>query len=211
MLIQSFPSGPFSTNAFVVACSKTREAAIIDPAPDSCELLLNYLAKHKYNCKKILLTHSHWDHIADVFSVKEQINDIKVYVHPLDSPNLEHPGSDGLPCMFLIPKVKPDVLLFDGMEISIGEHLFQVIHTPGHTPGSVCFYCASENMLLSGDTLFKGMIGNLSFPTSQPHLMWDSLAKLEKLPPETKVYSGHGSTTTIGAEKWLPYAKERFS
>jgi glyoxylase-like metal-dependent hydrolase (beta-lactamase superfamily II) len=71
-------------------------------------------------------------------------------------------------------------------------------------------YCQEEHILFSGDTLFKGSIGNLSFPTCRPDLMWDSLAKLAKLPSETIVYPGHGPSTTIGEENWLPYAKKYF-
>ncbi len=81
---------------------------------------------------------------------------------------------------------------------------FQVLHTPGHSVGSVCFYEPDHHLILTGDTLFKGAIGNLSFPTSQPFLMESSLAKLGRLPPDTRVFPGHGPSTTIKAESyWL--------
>jgi glyoxylase-like metal-dependent hydrolase (beta-lactamase superfamily II) len=210
MLIQIFPSGPFSTNAYVAACAKTREAAILDPAPDSFKQIETFLTNQKLNPKKILLTHSHWDHIADVSLIKEKYH-IPVYIHALDTSNLQEPGSDALPCWIKITPVQPDILLEEGMEVSVGELRFQVLHTPGHSPGSVCFYEPLHHVLFSGDTLFQGTIGNLSFPTSQPSLMWHSLAKLVRLPPETRVFPGHGSETTIGAESsWLPYAKKLF-
>jgi hydroxyacylglutathione hydrolase len=209
MLIQIFPSGPFSTNAYVVACSATKQAAIIDPAPDSADAIIHYLAENGLTPVKILLTHSHWDHIADVNLLKQRFH-VPTYIHPLDVPNLEEPGSDLLPCWIPVQGTKPDGMLEEGSSVSIGELLFQVIHTPGHSPGSICFYDAKNHILLSGDTLFKGTIGNLSFPTSQPDLMWTSLAKLAKLPSQTNVYPGHGPKTTIGAESWLPYAQEMF-
>ncbi len=89
--------------------------------------------------------------------------------------------------------------------------MIKVIHTPGHSPGGVCFYLPSEKILFSGDTLFRGTIGNLSLPTARPDLMWDSLKKLAALPPETKVYPGHGGPTTISAEKWIAHAKGKFN
>lgn len=199
MNIQAFPSGPFSTNAYVVACSSTKQAAIIDPAPDSAQALEQYLKQQGLMAKAILLTHSHWDHIADVSYLKKQLQ-AQVYIHPLDAPNLEEPGSDLLPYWVPMTGVKPDVLLKEGQRIPIGKLVFTVLHTPGHTPGGVCFYEPHQHVLISGDTLFKGGIGNLSFPTSQPDLMGASLNKLAKLPSETKVYPGHGSETTIAKE-----------
>jgi hydroxyacylglutathione hydrolase len=210
MFIQAFPSGPFSTNAYVVACAHTREAAIIDPAPDSSAAIQVFLASQGLKCQKILLTHSHWDHIADVKVLKEKYA-IPVYVHPLDAPNLEKPGADQLPCWLALVGVKPDGLLEEGMQIPVGQLCFHVLHTPGHSPGCVCFYEPHQQVLLSGDTLFKGTIGNLSFPTSQPTLMWPSLAKLARLPSETRVFPGHGPETTIQAESgWLCDAESVF-
>ncbi len=209
MLIQAFPTGPFETNAYLVACPSTKQAAIIDPAPDSFQVLVDYLASHQLNVQKILLTHSHWDHIADTAALKRHFK-VPVYIHPLDTPNLEQPGADRLPCWISIEGVKPDGLLEDKGTVMVGNLTFEVIHTPGHTPGSICLYCPKEGILLSGDTLFRGSIGNLSFPTSQPDLMWPSLDKLARLPAETKVYPGHGPKTTIGTEHWLPHARQVF-
>ncbi len=210
MFIQVFPSGPFSTNAYVVACPNKREAAILDPAPNSFTDIQTFLTNQNLKIQKILLTHSHWDHIADVTSFKEKYA-IPVYIHSLDAPNLQQPGVDGLPCWLSIPAVQPDVLLEEGMQVAVGELTFQVMHTPGHSPGSVCFYEPQQQVLFSGDTLFKGTIGNLSFPTSQPSLMWPSLAKLAQLPPQTRVFPGHGPATTIESESaWLLDAKKLF-
>ena len=199
MDIQSFPSGPFSTNAYVISCSQTKEAAIIDPSPGSASLIISYLSKHQLNPKKILLTHSHWDHIADVHELKRTYT-IPVYVHLLDAPNLQHPGADQLPFWIEITGVEPDGFLEDKGQINIGDLILNVLHTPGHSPGCVCFFEPQQEILISGDTLFKGAIGNLSFPTSQPALMSSSLTKLSRLPPKTRVFPGHGSPTTIEAE-----------
>lgn len=209
MFIQCFPSGPYITNAYVAACPSTRTAVIIDPAPGSADALLGSLKDNHLNCISILLTHSHLDHIADV-SVLKDILKVPVYVHALDAPNLEKPGADGLPCIIPITGVKPDHFLEDEMRIPVGSLNFQVMHTPGHSHGSVCFYEPEEKILFSGDTLFKGTIGNISFPTSQPERMWSSLDRLAHLPPDTQVYPGHGRSTTIGKESWLPNARLHF-
>lgn len=209
MIIQAFPSGPFETNAYVVACSNSRQAVIIDPAPGSYSAIVDFLSKHSLTPIAIWLTHSHWDHIVDTAAVKAKYG-VPVSIHSLDAANLERPGSDRLPCWVSIEGVVPDAFFDEGDHLHLGGMDFVVIHTPGHTPGGVCFYCPEEKVLISGDTLFKGTIGNLSFPTSRPDLMWTSLDKLAKLPPDTRVFPGHGAATTIGAERWLPRAREVF-
>ncbi|MEI8124760.1 MAG: MBL fold metallo-hydrolase [Parachlamydiaceae bacterium] len=209
MILQPFPSGPFETNAYVVACPRTHQAAIVDPAPGSFDIITSYIETNHLIPKALLLTHSHWDHIADAAAIKAKYN-IPVYIHSLDAPNLESPGADGLPCWITFEGVTPSCLIEEGDTIDIGDLHFEVIHTPGHTPGGVCFYCPGEDILLSGDTLFKGTIGNLSFSTGRPALMWPSLTKLSLLPPKTKVFPGHGGSTTIGNEDWLGNAEEVF-
>jgi hydroxyacylglutathione hydrolase len=203
IVIQSFPSGPLATNAYVVACSDTAEAAVIDPASDSFLPIQEYLKSKNLILKKIFLTHSHWDHIADAAKFK-QFFKAPLLIHSLDAPNLLKPGSDGLPCWIDIPSAEPDLFLEEGMEIPLGNLTFKVIHTPGHSPGCICLFEPRESVLFSGDTLFRGSYGNLSFPTGQPANMWNSLKKLAALPHETRVYPGHGPSTTIGKESsWL--------
>lgn len=202
MFIQPFPSGPLATNCYIIACPQTRLAAIIDPAPESAGVIFDYCSRHHLMPEKILLTHSHWDHIADVAAIQNKYQ-IPVYIHQEDAYNLIEPGSDGLPCWIDITGVQPHGYLKEGDPISVGNVRLQVIHTPGHTPGCVCFYSPTHNILISGDTLFKGGMGNLSLPTARPALMPESLKKLSRLPPETVVYPGHGPRTTIGSESWL--------
>lgn len=209
MLIKIFPSGPFETNAYVAACEDTRLAAIIDPAPGSANSITSYLNTNHLSPDKILITHSHWDHIADTALLKNRYH-IPVLIHAADSKNLEIPGSDQLPCWIDFEGVKPDQFFKEGDKIAVGNLAFEVLDTPGHTPGGVCFYCKEHAILFSGDTLFKGTIGNLSFPTARPKLMWESLKKLSKLPPQTLVYPGHGPHTMIGNEKWLSDAESQF-
>jgi len=207
MFIKTFTVGPVATNGFVIADGS--DAIIIDPGVGAYDEVIKAVDENSLSVKSIVLTHSHWDHTGDVAKLQDKYS-VDVYIHPLDAENLQHPGSDGLPLMFSIDAVEEFKLINDGDIISCGSINFKVIHTPGHSPGSVVLYAKDENLLISGDTLFKGSIGNLSFPTSDPDAMWLSLKKLEELPKNTKVMPGHGDFTTIGEETWLASAKKIF-
>ena len=209
MLVDLYCSGPAFTNTLVIACEKTRQAAVIDAAAGSIEHVADVVKAQNLMPVMLLLTHSHWDHFADAAKIKARWN-LPVYVHPADAPNLRKPGVDGFPLFIDIEPVEPDHDFQDGGVIELGELKIQVIHTPGHSPGGVSLYIPSEHLLISGDTLFKGSIGRLDFPHSEPDKMWASLERLATLPPETQVIPGHGETTTIGDESWLKNAKQHF-
>lgn len=210
MLLEIFCCGPALTNCLLIGCPETRQGVIVDAPFDVTDQLVARIDELKLNVKTLLLTHSHWDHIAEAALLKKKLA-LSVSIHPLDAPNLRLPGADGLPLWREVKGMEPDHLLEDGEKITIGKLQLEVIHTPGHSPGSVCFYFADDATLVSGDTLFKGSIGNISFPTSDAENMWQSLEKLAKLPKETRVFPGHGDETTIGAEHWLAHAREYFS
>jgi glyoxylase-like metal-dependent hydrolase (beta-lactamase superfamily II) len=210
MFLQKFPSGPFLTNAILLGCKETKKAAVIDPSPGSTNLILKVAEREGLKIEQILLTHSHWDHIADVHPLKEKTGAL-ILIHPLDAENLKHPGTDGIPFSISIIGMEPDGFLEEGKAVHVGHLVLEVIHTPGHSPGGVCFYLKKQKTLFSGDTLFKGTIGNLHLPTCQPKKMWGSLGKLAALPPETKVIPGHGNDTVLSKETWLGNAEEIFS
>ncbi len=210
MFIYKFPFGPLETNAILIGCNQTKAGAVIDPSLGSTGAILEKADELELKVEKILLTHSHWDHFADAHFLKEKTGAF-VCVHFLDAKNIEYPGSDGIPLFFPIHPLIPDHFLNEGEQISVGKLHLEVIHSPGHSPGSVCFYLKEQNVLISGDTLFRGSIGNLHLPTAQAEKMWLSLEKLAKLPPETRVIPGHGEDTIIGQENWLLKAKEIFS
>jgi len=209
MILEIYCFGPALTNCVLLGCEKTKKGVIIDAPLDCSEQLIERGEELGLSIESLLLTHSHWDHTADAAFLKKELK-IPVYVHELDAENVRDPGSDGLPLMVDIPKVDPDNYLEDGQKLIVGDLNIEVIHTPGHSPGGVCFYLAEQGVLISGDTLFQGTIGNLSFPTAEPDKMWFSLQRLSQLPPNTRVIPGHGEETTIGEEKWLSNAKEYF-
>lgn len=211
MILQKYPCGPLETNAILVACETTLRAAIVDPSPGSANILLKEMERRRLQLKAIFLTHSHWDHFADVHTLKETTG-VPVFVHALDAPNVIRPGADGLPLCLPIKGVQPDGYLEDHMSLELGAMTFEVIHTPGHSPGGVCFYFREQQILISGDTLFCGCMGRIDLPTGEPNQMWESLRKLAHLPADTRVIPGHGGDTTIGQEKaWLSRAQQMFS
>ncbi len=200
MILEIFPSGPIATNAILIGCPQTKRAAVIDAPLKSCQQILAAQQRHGLHVEMILLTHSHWDHIAEVALFKKEFG-AHVLIHAEDAGNLERPGSDGLTSLFPITGVKPDGYLVDGQQLFVGNLDIEVIHTPGHSPGCVCFYLEREKILISGDTLFRGGMGNLTLPTARPQLMKESFKKLARLPSDVKVIPGHGKPTTIGAEQ----------
>lgn len=205
MFITSIPSGPFETNCYIYPLEKG-ECFIIDAPPESYNKVVQQLKEKNLKPTHLLLTHSHWDHIGDVAAFKKNFPDIIIAIDPDDIANLQKPGSDLLPCWIDIEGITPDLLLKEGDRVGP----LKVIKTPGHTPGGICLYDESNKILFSGDTLFKGSIGNISFPTARPEMMWKSLEKLATLPAEVQVFPGHGDSTTIRQESWLPRAKEIF-
>ena len=200
MILHKFPCGPLGTNAILFGAD--HEGAVIDPAMGSTPKLLHQAKVDGLKIGKILLTHSHWDHIVDVQILKEKTGAL-LYVHPADAANVQNPGSDGLPLSIEIKGAAPDHFLEEGMSIHVGSLHLEVIHTPGHSFGSICLYLRKEGILFSGDTLFYRAIGRMDLPTGDPAAMRASLKKLSELPPDTRVIPGHGPETRIGDVKQL--------
>jgi glyoxylase-like metal-dependent hydrolase (beta-lactamase superfamily II) len=188
------PLGDFSTNAYIVVCGS--KAIAIDAPMGSFKFYSNIVKEYNLTLNTLLLTHSHFDHIVDALAIQNM--GVKVGIHPLDRPNCEKPGADGLPQMMHVEPLKPD---FDLKEekMEIDGFNFLITHTPGHTPGGVVILL--ENLLFTGDTLFKGSIGNLSFPSCDPSAMVQSLKKLCQMDDSLKIYPGHGPSSILGLEK----------
>ncbi len=203
MIIEKVVAGSLQTNAYIIGCESSGKAIVIDPGYGSSERLLILLKKHNLHVEAIYLTHSHYDHIADVKKLKDE-QGWPVYVHAEDGENLRNPGSDGIPNLWNLEGVEPDGYLVDGEERTVGKMRFLIIHTPGHSPGGSLFYFPEEKVLISGDTLFKGTYGRTDLPTSDPEKMKSSLAIIKRLPDDVIVYPGHGGLTTMEREKkWL--------
>jgi hydroxyacylglutathione hydrolase len=198
--------GPISTNVHILADSRSREAIAIDTATPSLAWIREELAAREWTLKLIVSTHGHWDHIGDNAAVAAHTG-ADIAVHALDRSRLEHPEPLFAP-FEIVPSV-PAVDLAEGGEIRFGEIRLTVLHTPGHTEGSVCLHSADEGLLLSGDTLFAGGWGRVDLPGGDPAAMVESIARLTLLEDHTGVLPGHGPATTIGRERpWLELVRD---
>ena len=182
--------GPVYTNCYFLKNKETGELIIIDPAdcPEKIELKVSQM-----NGKPvaILLTHGHFDHIMAAQAVKEKYN-IPIYACRQEEEMLREPDCS----------IAPDVFLEDLEVVKIAGFSVQMIHTPGHTKGSCCYYLKDEAVLFSGDTVFYGSVGRTDFPGGSTAQIVQSLHKLvDSLPEETEVFPGHDVSTSIGYEK----------
>ena len=193
--------GPIATNLHVLADPRTREAIAIDTATPSVAWIADELAARDWTLKLIVSTHGHWDHIGDNAAVAEQTG-ADIAVHPLDRDRLEQPTSISAP-FDIVPSV-PAVELAEGDLIRFGELRLRVLHTPGHTEGSVCLHAEDDGVLFSGDTLFAGGWGRTDLPGGDETQMVESLGRLTGFEDPLRVLPGHGPATTIGRERpWL--------
>jgi hydroxyacylglutathione hydrolase len=206
LIISTLPVGLIQTNCYVVGCEETKEGVIIDPGGHPQRILAE-VERHGLVIKYVLNTHAHFDH-TDANGAVVEATGAPLALHSLDLPLLKASGGAALFGMQADPSPMPSLELDGGDELAVGKLCFRVLHTPGHTPGHVCFYEPTERVLFDGDVLFYRGIGRTDLPGGS----WQQLASsirqvLLTLPEETAVYSGHGPATTIGEEKlfnpWL--------
>ena len=197
MKIKKIPSGPLQTNSYVVG---QKRAVIIDAAPGVYEELVAYCIEDAIAVSAILITHGHWDHIADLSLLKEHFK-VAVMIHEKDAFNLQKP----LFSRIAITPVKEFSTLKDGAIIPVDDSSLKVLHTPGHSPGCCSFYNADEKLLFCGDTLFKGSFGRVDLPQASAEDTVKSLDMLvTTLPQDTAIFPGHGANSTLGIEAvWI--------
>ena len=188
-------------NCYIVQDEETKETIIIDPG-NMPEALVNLIETMQIKLKYIVLTHCHGDHIAGAQKMREKYGG-KILIHTKDSEGLRNININLSTHIGLEPIIiEEDARLNDGDLIHIGNLEFQIIHTPGHTIGSISIYCEEEKLLFSGDTLFRGSWGRIDLPTSSFEDIINSITnKLITLPEDTIVYPGHGKSTIIKEEK----------
>jgi len=199
--------GPAITNVYVLGDARSKEAIAIDTAIPSLSWIADELAAREWTLRLIVSTHGHWDHIGDNAAVAEHTG-ASIAVHPLDRDRLTDPQPLGAP--FEIPPSVPAVELAEGGEIRFGEIRLQVLHTPGHTAGSVCLLSPDEGRLFSGDTLFAAGWGRVDLPGGDPVAMVESLGRLASLDGPIRVLPGHGQATTIARERpWMDLVRQQ--
>jgi glyoxylase-like metal-dependent hydrolase (beta-lactamase superfamily II) len=199
MIIKKLTVGPIMANCFIVGCNETREAAVVDPGDEANRILLA-LAEAKLIVKQIINTHGHFDHVGANKRMKAATG-APILIHALDAPMLSMLSRSAAAWgMSAEDSPSPDRFLEEGDIVGVGSIRFQVIHTPGHTPGGVSLL--ADGCLFVGDTLFAGSVGRTDFPGGNFETLKSSIQeKLFALGDEVKVFTGHGAETTIGEEK----------
>jgi hydroxyacylglutathione hydrolase len=201
MIRETFPVGLLQCNCTILGDETTLEAVVVDPG-DNIPHILALLKKHGLTLKQIIVTHGHIDHIAGAQQLK-RLTGAPVLFNQADLPQLEmmeiQAGWIGVPT----PEVaSPDADAAEGLKVGVANLRGEVLHTPGHTEGSICVYFAPQKLLLAGDTLFAGSIGRTDLPGGNMRKILVSLRdRLMVLPDETRVIPGHGPETSVGIER----------
>jgi hydroxyacylglutathione hydrolase len=201
MILETFPVGPLHCNCTILGDEATLEAVVVDPG-DNIPEILSRLHKHGLTLRQIVITHAHIDHVGGAVLLKKATG-APVFLNRHDLGLLGamemQAGWLGVPT----PEVaSPDASADDGLTVGLATLPAEVIHTPGHTPGSICLLFPQQHLLLAGDTLFAGSIGRTDLPGGDGRQILRSLRdRLMVLPETTRVLPGHGPETTIGEEK----------
>jgi hydroxyacylglutathione hydrolase len=201
MILETFPVGPLQCNCTLLGDEEAGEAIVIDPG-DEIARIHRRLTDLGLKLKQILITHAHIDHVGGALKLK-RLTGAPILLNENDLPLLkimaEQAAWIGSPTPETAP---PDASLADGMQVGLDRYPAQVLHTPGHTQGSVCLHFAPLNMVFAGDTLFAGSIGRTDLPGGNGRQIIASIqSHLLTLPEGTKVIPGHGQATTIGEER----------
>ncbi len=210
MRIETIVVGPLEVNCYIAWDPETMEGIVVDPGAEG-KRIERVVEITGVKLKYIVNTHGHVDHIGANKDIKEAFPDALLVIHEEDLKLLENALNS-----FIAPMVgakaspEPDQLLKEGDTISFGGITLEVLHTPGHTPGSICL--ATEGLIFTGDTLFAGSVGRVDLPYSEPDKLIPSIKnKLLKFPDDTVILPGHGPSSTIGREKrYNPFLREGF-
>lgn len=198
MRILRMPLGIYAANCYIVGCEDTKKACVIDPGGDA-EKIAKVLENENLDLEIIALTHAHADHIGGVEALRN-IKKVPVVIHEIDGPFLEDPKKNLSANMGAKISIQADRFLKEGDKVTFGNINLKVIHTPGHTPGGICF--KYDKTLFAGDTLFLRSVGRTDLYGGDYNALVQSIKKkLYRLPEDTVVYPGHGAETSIGFEK----------
>lgn len=203
MIVVSNAGGVAMTNCFLIADEKAGQAVLFDAPDHTVAPLLDEAAKRNWDIIGLWLTHGHFDHFADHTTVKQRFPGAKVLIHRSDLAKAQHPEVQtrlfGL--SFVIHPLQADAHVEDGQLLTIGSLEVRVIHTPGHSPGHVCYHFPTENLLVGGDLIIGGSVGRTDLPDSSHARLEASIRKIMTLPPRTQLLGGHGPASTLAEER----------
>jgi hydroxyacylglutathione hydrolase len=193
--IHRFILGQLGNNSFLIADHQSKEAVVIDPS-FSPEAILETITSENLILKQVWITHAHFDHIAGV-----SFFDAPIGIHTADIPLWKSKGSAENFGINLSNLPNPRWYFTPGEKVQIGTTVLEIRHTPGHSPGHVVFYCESAETVFCGDLIFQGSVGRTDLPGGNAHLLMESIRKqILTLPPQVKLWPGHGEATTVGEE-----------
>ena len=203
MKIDTFILGDFQTNCYCLRISESETDCLLIDAGLDAQSLVDFLKQNKLKPVTLILTHGHIDHIAGVNLLRHNFPDITIVIHSDDANMLSSPAKNLSIATGQIFKTGPaDIIIQNEGPAEFGPFTFDVLQTPGHTPGGICLYSAENKLAFVGDTLFAGSIGRTDFPgASFDGLMNSIKTKLLAFPDDTTIYTGHGPATTIAREK----------
>jgi glyoxylase-like metal-dependent hydrolase (beta-lactamase superfamily II) len=201
MIHEILSVGPLQCNCSILGDENTHEAMVIDPGAE-VQRIVDVLDSHQLIVKQIIITHAHIDHVAGAARLRA-LTGAPIYLNQMDLPLLAmmemQAGWLGIPTPETVP---PDVSAEDGLKIGLTTLAGEVMHTPGHTEGSICIFFPAQELLIAGDTLFAGSIGRTDLPGGNTQKIMRSIReRLLHLPDATRVIPGHGPATTIGQER----------
>lgn len=204
LVVETLVVGQMDTNCYLLIDFSSKEALIIDPGDDT-QYISDHILTRQVKTKAILATHGHFDHTLAALGLQLAFK-IPFLINQADSFLLNRQDETAtyfLKLRHVDPPPVVDGFLKEGQIITLGAHKLKVIHTPGHTPGSVCLYLSGDETLFAGDLLFADKaVGRTDFAYGSSNDLRQSLAKIFKLPGNTKIYPGHGRPTTINQEKF---------
>jgi glyoxylase-like metal-dependent hydrolase (beta-lactamase superfamily II) len=197
MTIRSIAPASFASNCYLIV--EDGHALVVDPAV-SLAAILQALGEEGAACEGIVLTHGHFDHMLSLDGLRRAFPDAPVYIHQGDAPFLGDAEKNAYAFFFHEDRTwaPADKLLLDGDEIALGGAVVRVLHTPGHTPGSICLACGADD-LITGDTLFDGGYGRYDLWGGSLDALVDSMKRLTALPEHLTIYPGHGGSATLGS------------
>lgn len=201
LIFDQLETGPIMTNTYIVGDSETRQAAVVDPG-GHVGAILSALQRHELECKLIVNTHAHFDHVGGNAELKKRTG-AEICIHPKEAPALNSLSRQGMLFgMRVEDSPPPDRLIQEGDKLQVGEIELQVLDTPGHSPGSISLLLRGEGRILVGDLVFQGSVGRTDLPGGSTDTLVRSVReKIFVHPDSTRLYPGHGPPTTVGVER----------